>query len=591
MLVRFKVIKLIDIDEFSDGCPYVRITNVISNTNNNDNIYKETGQSLPKNPKSSNYIYDDNSNTIELSVSNKSNDNNGSLFFIQVYCNSIKAKHTICYPGNHKLIIPLVSTSLKTVVLPLHEDGDEDLPIGDIELSYEVINNNDNTKNKAATEVPKTPVDKAKTTSTETPKTPTTTDKAKTTVIETPKSIDTIDKAKTASLDIQSNKTNSNKLIDEIENVDNNEQEDDIAAIDNIIKSKQKKKKKKKAKNLPPPPEWAINCQSTAIPLVVHEQLSTNESSCSRLVIRVHSAICTGLASLDPSSTAVTASLKVSLSPLPGKPILVKSIAGKPTDAKKSKDIVFDFQQKAVILNMGIGDLRSKIYKDGACPNINIELSFNGWTTYSALYYPTIATLNAGEIIAVPMVSNEMEATGRTLKSSIVLEINPMGDTSNVSVSTIPQSIPYKRSGNITMEIDGIVGKDVTDLDSNMKLIATLLASDRSQSLNVDINAFDSGLVIGSKIMLQSSWIDADVLEIKIGHDSFPDQSQGRIMIPLGALANLGSLEEGTKIECNYKGTGRWMSGTVSKFRQSDSSFDVLYGIVFTTITLLSTLS
>ena len=305
--------------------------------------------------------------------------------------------------------------------------------------------------------------------------------------------------------------------------------------------------------------------------------MTSNETACSRLVIRVHSAICNGLATLDPSSTSVRASLKVYLSPLPGKPIIVKSIAGKSADAsKKSTDIVFDFQQKSAILSMGIGDLRSKLYREGACPTITFELSFNGWTSYSSLYLPTIAKMNAGEIIAIPMVSNEMEATGRTLRSSIVFEINPLGDTSNTSsiVSNIKQ--PGKRSGSVTIDIDGIIGKGVSDLDTNLKLDASLLASDSKQSVSVNINAFDSGLVVGSSITLSSSWIDADVLEIKIGHDSL-DQSQGRVMIPLGALASLGSLDEGALIECNYKGTGKWLSGTVSKLRHSDCSFDVLY--------------
>lgn len=40
MLIKFVVKKLVDVDEFSDGCPYVRITNVNSNGNNE---YKETG--------------------------------------------------------------------------------------------------------------------------------------------------------------------------------------------------------------------------------------------------------------------------------------------------------------------------------------------------------------------------------------------------------------------------------------------------------------------------------------------------------------------------------------------------------------------
>lgn len=455
----------------------------------------------------------------------------------------------------------LVPTSITDVSLPLYEDGDEDQPIGDIELSYEIINNEEKPKSKPIVDD----------------------DKAKTSIIETPTKSATsnYDKAKTTPLGDDKAKTVpvSN---DDIENKDDNEQDginDDIAILDNIIKSKEqsaKKSKKKKKKNLPPPPEWAVCCQPTSIPAFVQEELTTNESACSRLVIRVHSAICNGLATLDPSSTTVTASLKVSLSPFPGKQIIIKSTAGKSVDvSKKSTDVVFDFQQKSAILSMGIGDLRSKLYREGACPTISFELSFNGWTSYSSLYLPTIAKMNAGEIIAVPMVSNEMEATGRTLRSSIIFEINPLGETSNTSiVNNIKQ--PGKRTGTVVMEIDGIIGKGVTDLDTNMKLDASLLASDSKQSVSVNINAFDSGLVVGSTITLPSSWIDADVLEIKIGRDSL-DQSQGRVMIPLGTLANLGSYEEGALVECNYKGTGRWLSGTVSKLRHSDGSFDVLY--------------
>ena len=40
MLIKFIIKKLVDIDEFSDGNPYVRITNVNSNGSSE---YKETG--------------------------------------------------------------------------------------------------------------------------------------------------------------------------------------------------------------------------------------------------------------------------------------------------------------------------------------------------------------------------------------------------------------------------------------------------------------------------------------------------------------------------------------------------------------------
>ena len=121
MLIKFVVKKLVDVDEFSDGCPYVRITNVNSNGNNE---YKETGiinlimwsmiieiiiissflgRSIPKSPKSNIYVYNSGNICEHIIPNSSASANDSSLFFIQVYCDSIKAKHTICYPGIYYL--------------------------------------------------------------------------------------------------------------------------------------------------------------------------------------------------------------------------------------------------------------------------------------------------------------------------------------------------------------------------------------------------------------------------------------------------------------------------------------------------------
>jgi len=79
--------------------------------------------------------------------------------------------------------LKLLPTSITDVSLPLYDDGDEDLPIGDIELSYEIINNEiEKSKPKQVND-----------------------DKAKTSIIETPTKnaiVNNNDKAKTTPLGI-----------------------------------------------------------------------------------------------------------------------------------------------------------------------------------------------------------------------------------------------------------------------------------------------------------------------------------------------------------------------------------------------------
>ena len=176
----------------------------------------------------------------------------------------------------------------------------------------------------------------------------------------------------------------ANDLLQTSENVDN-------AGGPN--KEEVRVKKKKRVKRKIPAPSWVMDIDgSKTIPNKTCDLLESL-NSLGKLTLRVHSVICSGQGAPTPSEQGI---LRISMQPLPGKEITAKSVistAGADKDgpavSPTSNDLAdtitgtfldctdtqiptqFDFAQKAVDLKLSYGEIRSKMFRDGACPRVN----------------------------------------------------------------------------------------------------------------------------------------------------------------------------------------------------------------------------
>ena len=152
-----------------------------------------------------------------------------------------------------------------------------------------------------------------------------------------------------------------------------------------------------KRKKQPQPPTWvktivADTFVDTSRDLLVNKNLNS-------LDIRVHSLICSGAGLRSILDATVT--LKFSILPLPANKVALRSVDPKDCNTDIAEDQrVFDFAKKAVSLSMACGDVRSRAFRDGACPRICIELPTAGAGPVCAteVFLPALCSLAAGPV-------------------------------------------------------------------------------------------------------------------------------------------------------------------------------------------------
>lgn len=313
--------------------------------------------------------------------------------------------------------------------------------------------------------------------------------------------------------------------------------------------------KKKRKKRKPAHPLWVTeNVPSKPMIDYIVNSMASSSDGMGKIVVRTHFVYCTG--SLNSTSPLSSATLKLSAQPLPGKQLMMRSLSGQvkssPSAMEASTVTEFDFQGKSVTLSMAIGDVRSKIFKDGACPIANIEFSYNGWNSSGALYLPALTSCSS-EFLAIPLLSSEASST--KLEAIAVIEINPKSASRNNAEEALAraalQQLKEKQEQakldmsplNITIEIDGILQSpqavDKIEISPSLRLEASLRSSGRLDVMSlIDSVPFQYGLNINASLSLPSFSSSLDILELKLMKGSFLEDELGRVWIPVSCVTN-----------------------------------------------------
>ena len=308
--------------------------------------------------------------------------------------------------------------------------------------------------------------------------------------------------------------------------------------------------KKKPRQDSTPIPNWAASCQRAKIVSdLICKDLNNCGEKCGRINVRLHVAVSASSINFD----GAIATARISVLPLPGKPFVLRS---QPSTSETEGDggfTYFDFSRKAGILSLSFGDLRSKIFRDGACPRVHVEFSVAGSTWTGDAYLPAIANLQK-ELVLVILQSQDLgsEVGGEKDKESTIsfmMEVNPVGDTDSQAVF-LPDHwrnlLASHRKGSatspvfrISTELDGILGKGLKPL-SNLLIEASLRASGTKEVMSLaESSSFGTGVTIDSSFsVMKSKWCLGDLLELKLCRGPHPQDEIGRIMIPLAALVS-----------------------------------------------------
>jgi len=281
-----------------------------------------------------------------------------------------------------------------------------------------------------------------------------------------------------------------------VDNVDNNYIKDDDELI--VIKGRSLEMNDQL-------PDWATvvdqDSKSNLITSAINNHL-TDKTLIDRLnkfSIRLHNA----LYSIDNSinlSTKAIVTAKISLLPVPAKAFILRSSIPTPTSISPSSSSPnsltsttttttttaihqqyydFSFGKKIASLSMSAGDVRSKSFKDGACPRLNIDLNLsNGETIFNSnlqLYLPQLLlSYQSGQLLSLPLVNT----SNNSILATIIIELicpqknstisdNNLINTTNKDQSNHANSI-NKNIFIFNSKIIALTGKSLVNIKSEV---------------------------------------------------------------------------------------------------------------------------
>lgn len=219
-------------------------------------------------------------------------------------------------------------------------------------------------------------------------------------------------------------------------------------------------------------PDWASvvdqDSKSNLITTAINKHI-TDKTLIDRLnkfSIRLHNALYSIDNSINLSAKAIVTA-KISLLPVPAKAFILRSSIPIPTSISSPSSSPnsltsttstttaihqqyydFSFGKKIASLSMSAGDVRSKSFKDGACPRLNIDLNLsNGETIFNSnlqLYLPQLLlSYQSGQLLSLPLVNT----SSNSILATIIIELICPQKNSTISDNNII-NIVYKDKSN-----------------------------------------------------------------------------------------------------------------------------------------------
>lgn len=453
--LEIQLIRLEDIDKFSSEAPFVKFTSLA------DGSEAKSGETIPQ-KKSDHYAFtEENGSKLIFGILDGVDEYD---YFVAVMGKDKPSGQTIQYPG-----IGSVTINIKTdpesqfdVLVPLYEDGDMNLEIGVLRCRYKLIvpatvdggtakeianptnskpaklpviasaaaNQGNNSTVADVDEVlsetesiimPEDTTQNGEVVGNKNQQTPL-----------TPKRPVT-DPSKTNPLPTNNgrkieNKTNPVSTYTDQNNADTVDYNDDFdERIDSV----------------PKPGRCSVAALARQDDTNLINAIKSDLNSCSKLLqkftTRFHGCI---LRCNSPTDEAVLKSstiLRVSVMPIPQKKVVFRP--SKVVDFSENNENIWEmsFGLKTAVLSMNEAEIRSKLFMNGQCPRLTVELcnSIEGEPfAVGELYLPTLLQVYSGTMLPLPL---ELKDTSKYSAATITFEINPTsGDTASVADRGVP---------------------------------------------------------------------------------------------------------------------------------------------------------
>jgi hypothetical protein len=311
------------------------------------------------------------------------------------------------------------------------------------------------------------------------------------------------------------------------------------------------------------------------ISTTIHDDLERTTQRCSKIVVRLHSVICSSGRKLDASA----ASAKLSVQPLPGRIVTLRSVPAKDEGGASagpagsgSVNTAFSFGLKTAQLGMGAGDVRSKTFREGACPRMVVEVSLNGAESYvgfAELYLPALVADYSGQLLSLPLVSAgraDGDQSASAITSTVLLEINPP-DLVPAAPEEVPAATKVTKKGaaksaaksapvvlqvpsclTLDFSFHGLTGQELAehpDLGSTATVEAFLTSSGCGETTSLSRCATRATSATALSIHKGFSFLSLrpslDILQLRFRSGPFPEDEFGRICVPVAAFFSAGS--------------------------------------------------
>lgn len=306
------------------------------------------------------------------------------------------------------------------------------------------------------------------------------------------------------------------------------------------LTSKKTAKKTGLSKSIAKPPLWLPvaekgSIESNIVTRHIREVISKSETLLKKVNIKVKSVICSLVSSL--ANVNAIGTIKLSFLPLPAKSTIFRSTSTQTSSEGDTSSATFDFGLKSAILSMGVGEIRSRVYRDGLCPLLLVEFSVEGCAASGTAYLPHFISDYSGQSVQLNLscIGSENKLFDQ---ATVILEINP---SNSVETTLIKSDTPSR----FMISFSGLCGADLKQIDdvkSDLQLSFRLSSSGDQKDVDLTSCILHKGNILStsSELTFESTKMHSDVVEINLRRRS--DASEvGSAFIPCAAILGIAN--------------------------------------------------
>ena len=311
----------------------------------------------------------------------------------------------------------------------------------------------------------------------------------------------------------------------------------------------EKTRKKEGTFKMSSKPKWLSvvdersSVDSNIITQYIRNDLTKFEAQLKNLKIKVHSVVCSVVGEL-VNTTAGT--IKLTLLPLPAKTTVFRSVSissSHSTSDIEISSVTYDFALKSVSMPMGIGDIRSRIFREGICPILLVEFSSAGYSASSSIYLPHLISDYSGQSLHLNLACTSPQ-TKIFDRATVILEISS-AISSPIFNNVLNES---DSSTSFNLSIIGLAGAELQNIvnwKSDLRLSCCLASTGVRNEIDLSNGTTYKGIAldISKDILLQSSRMRSDVIEINLRNSATPSvdhmDDMGAVYIPCAALVTM----------------------------------------------------